>query len=112
QPWAQVRFWLHDLATEISAAEKDGSLPALALDRVWITADGRAKLLDFPAPGAGRGGPPGPPDSAPGLLAPAFLERVARAALGAVPQPLPLHAQNFLGQLPALPGPEAIASAL
>lgn len=52
QPWAQVRYWLHDLAMEISAAEKDGSLPAmLALERVWITRDGRAKLLDFPAPG-------------------------------------------------------------
>ncbi len=52
QPWTQVRYWLHDLAAEISAAEKDGTLPPmLTLDRVWITADGRAKLLDFPAPG-------------------------------------------------------------
>ena len=52
QPWSQVRFWLYDLAREISAAEKDGTLPpVLALDRVWITGDGRAKLLDFPAPG-------------------------------------------------------------
>ena len=46
-----MRYWLHDLATEISAAEKDGTLPELALDRVWITGEGRAKLLDFPAPG-------------------------------------------------------------
>jgi eukaryotic-like serine/threonine-protein kinase len=53
QPWSQVRYWLLDLATEIAAAEKDGTLPAiLALDRVWITGDGRAKLLDFRAPGA------------------------------------------------------------
>ena len=52
QPWGQVRFWLSDLAKEISAAEKDGTLPqVLALDRIWITGDGRAKLLDFPAPG-------------------------------------------------------------
>ena len=52
QPWSQVRFWLYDLAQELSAANKDGTLPpALALDRVWITGDGRAKLLDFPAPG-------------------------------------------------------------
>src|SRR5207247_1331217 len=50
QPWSELRYWLHDLATEISASEKDGTLPELALDRVWITADGRAKLLDFPAP--------------------------------------------------------------
>ena len=52
QSWSQIRYWLLDLATEISVAEKDGTLPnVLALDRVWITADGRAKLLDFPAPG-------------------------------------------------------------
>ena len=52
-----MRFWLYDLALEIAAATKDGTLPAtLALDRVWITGDGRAKLLDFPAPGlAGAG---------------------------------------------------------
>ena len=30
QPWREVRYWLHDLATEISAAEKDGTLPELA----------------------------------------------------------------------------------
>ena len=52
QPWRQARFWLFDLANEISAAEKDGTLPpVLAMDRVWITDDGRAKLLNFPAPG-------------------------------------------------------------
>lgn len=51
QPWQQVRFWLYDLASEISSTTKDGTLPVLALDRVWITSDGRAKLLDFPAPG-------------------------------------------------------------
>jgi hypothetical protein len=52
QPWSGVRFWLYDLSVEISAAEKDGTLPeVLRLDRVWITRDGMAKLLDFPAPG-------------------------------------------------------------
>lgn len=52
QPWAQVRFWLYDLATELGAAAHDGSLPGvLEPDRVWITRDGRAKLLDYPAPG-------------------------------------------------------------
>src|SRR5208283_3040132 len=50
QDWEEVRFWLLDLAGELKAGEKDGSLPGvLSLDRVWITADGRAKLLDFPA---------------------------------------------------------------
>lgn len=57
QPWRQVRFWLFDLAREIGAAEKDGTLPAtLTLDRIWITGEGRAKLLDFPAPGLAAAG--------------------------------------------------------
>jgi hypothetical protein len=47
-----VRYWLHDLAVELDAAERTATMPAaLSLDRVWITLDGRAKLLDFPAPG-------------------------------------------------------------
>ena len=53
RPWSEVRFWLLDLAQELVLAEKDGSTPdVLSLDRVWITADGRAKLLDFPTPAA------------------------------------------------------------
>ena len=32
------------------AGLRDGSLPALELDRVWIGNDGRARLLDWPAP--------------------------------------------------------------
>ncbi|HSI62342.1 MAG TPA: protein kinase, partial [Candidatus Saccharimonadia bacterium] len=52
-PWAKVRRWLHDLASEVDAASKDGSMPeTLALDRVWITAEGGAKLLDNEAPAA------------------------------------------------------------
>ena len=51
QPWRTVRHWLYDLAQELDAALKDNSAPDLGLDRVWITADGRAKLLEWPAPG-------------------------------------------------------------
>ena len=51
QTWDAVRFWLLDLAEELAASLAEGTLPAvLDLDRVWITADGRAKLLDFRAP--------------------------------------------------------------
>lgn len=51
QPWNAVRFWLFDLAEELSTSLADGSMPAvLELDRVWITAEGRAKLLDFRTP--------------------------------------------------------------
>jgi len=53
QCWSRVRYWLLDLTQELMAAENDGSWPAvLDLDRVWITAEGHARLLDFPAPGA------------------------------------------------------------
>lgn len=48
QSWQTVRLWLHDLAVELEAAEKNNTMPGvLALDRVWITSEGRAKLLDF-----------------------------------------------------------------
>ena len=50
--WETVRHWVADLATELQVAKSEGTLPVLALDRVWITADGRARLLDWPAPGA------------------------------------------------------------
>jgi hypothetical protein len=50
RPWRVVQHWLADLAAELSAAAADGSMPALAVDRVWITARGEARLLDFPAP--------------------------------------------------------------
>ena len=52
-PWSSVRFWLLDLAEEIAAAiEEPATAPNLSLDRVWITADGRAMILDVPAPSA------------------------------------------------------------
>ena len=53
QPWKNVRHWLLDLATEVDAVSRDGLAGVtFSLDRVWITADGRAKLLDFVAPSA------------------------------------------------------------
>ena len=54
QPWRTVRHWLHDLAEELQAALKEKSPLDLGLDRVWITADGRAKLLEWLAPGLDR----------------------------------------------------------
>jgi len=50
-PWSSLRFWLHDLASELWAATGDKTLPAeLSLDHVWITARGHAVLLDEPWP--------------------------------------------------------------
>ncbi len=121
QPWSQVRYWLYDLAREISTAAKDGTLPAVfALDRVWITGDGRAKLLDFPAPGiasAAKG------NDAPVRSIGDFLVKVAAAAMAdrvnataesasPVPVPLPLHARDFLDRLPQLPDADTVACAL
>ncbi len=115
QPWGQVRFWLYDLALEIAAATKDGTLPAtLALDRVWITGEGRAKLLDFPAPGlAGAGMENGGAGQSGG----GFLLKVATAALmGSSPAtlalPLPLPARDFLNSLPGLPDADKMAGML
>jgi uncharacterized RDD family membrane protein YckC len=136
QPWNEVRYWLYDLATEVSAAKKDGTLPELALDRIWITSEGRAKLLEFPAPGLAspiRGQQSTAHSATPPLLPPcnpvkiqacnSFLEAVATTGLAGgvtasaqaadeVAVPLPLHARAFLKSLPQLPGAEAVTAAL
>ena len=52
-PWSRLRHWLHDLATELWEATGDQTLPAeLSLDRVWISSQGHAVLLDEPWPDA------------------------------------------------------------
>jgi uncharacterized RDD family membrane protein YckC len=136
QPWSQVRYWLSDLACELDAAQADGTVPPrLALDRVWITDDGRAKLLDFPAPGlAATEGPSAKSDGATAppcagqppanqSAATRFLCQAAAAALAgradaaaappaAVPIPLPWHARLFLKGLPQLIDANAIRPAL
>jgi uncharacterized RDD family membrane protein YckC len=124
QPWSNARYWLYDLVAEISSAEKDGTLPELALDRVWITGDGRAKLLDFPAPAvAGKPELRNPiPESGAGCqTVQGFLAEVAVAALEGTkagsPTPagkvrLPQHACAFLKSLPELAGADAVAAAL
>lgn len=123
QSWSQVRFWLYDLAREIGAASRDGTLPpVLGLDRVWITGDGRAKLLDFPAPGLDPAVQSNDSVFQP-VNAGAFLSAVAAAALmgqaetargmaNAATIPLPLHARHFLDHLPQLPDANAVAGAL
>ncbi len=128
QPWESVRYWLVDAAEELAAGTKDQSLPAvLALDRVWITPEGRTKLLDFPAPGVDPQGPWGTlPELAgadPASIRP-FLNQVAIAALEgravepekaggrAVAVPLPLHAKGVLNELPTAEGPEFVARRL
>ena len=128
QPWRAVRYWLLDLAEELQAGLGDGSVPAtLGLDRVWITADGRAKLLDFPAPGTGgeSAGTQAAAAAAPDFgAARLFLNQVAVAALegrivdadaarGKTPAaPVPLHARKFLIALPTFDGVQPLVSGL
>ena len=124
QPWESVRYWLVDVAEELAAGTKHQSLPAvLALDRIWITPEGRAKLLDFPAPGVDPQGPWGKLPELAGdetaSMGP-FLNSVAIAALEgravepeearrrAVAVPLPLHARSVLDELPRIEGPEQL----
>lgn len=118
QPWKNVRHWLLDLAEEFAAATRDGSMPAqLSLDRVWITATGRAKLLDFPAPGAACNAEP--------IAEPAiFLNQLAISALeGSIASPeeartarpgvpLPLRARGIVRTLRGAIGLDAIAAEL
>jgi len=100
--------------------------PELGLDRVWLTGEGRVKLLDFPAPDLAAQGasPKRPTDSGPDFRtqnAPRFLAEVAAAALGgtaapgtkaAAEVPLPLDARVFLNGLSQLPGAQAVVAAL
>ena len=118
QPWRSVRYWLLDLAEELRASLEEGSVPSpLGLDRVWITADGRAKLLDFPAPGIDEKRAASEPPALEAVDFQAtrvFLNQVAVAALEgrmldaqaardqAVAVPLPLSARDLLRALPTL----------
>ena len=86
QPWRIVRHWLRDLAREIEAAEADGTMPPLSLDRVWITRSSRAMLLDDGAPGLETR----PPELSPQQ----FLAAVAAASL--TTDPLPLSARTTI----------------
>ena len=115
QPWEAVRFWLSDLADELSESLDHGPFPtALELDRVWITGDGRAKLLDFAAPGIGaeeRVPEESPAADADAATISVFLKRVAIAALEGkvlsteqvqgrnVSARIPVSARAFLSQL-------------
>jgi hypothetical protein len=107
--WKNVRFWLWDLAQELSTAQRDNTLPqVLTVDRVWITDEGKPKILDVPAPGAhcGKDSSDRPAES---LLPEQFLARFAVAALKgdpdseseSIPVPIPQHAREFVSGLKA-----------
>jgi hypothetical protein len=96
--WSSVRFWLLDLAEELRAAAAEGSMPrVLSLDRIWITADHHAKLLDFPVPSAGTLQSGTIANAIAGARTPArdLSESLSAATPERVPQPTP---QEFLSQ--------------
>jgi eukaryotic-like serine/threonine-protein kinase len=100
--WRELRPWLADLAAELTAANTDGTTPAApALEQVWIAADGRAKLLDFPAPGL--------QPTAPSSTRPLWIDLTERLLDH---RPLPLPVRAFLKNLPALHDPAAIGAEL
>jgi hypothetical protein len=120
QPWSQVRFWLYDLAQELSVAGRDGTSPAaLSMDRVWITGEGRVKLLDFPAPGfTASASSRDRRETACRFLAEvgavALVGRADALAGADAPLnvPLPTHAREFFNRLPKYPAPDVVAAAL
>jgi hypothetical protein len=132
QSWKHVRYWLADLAAEVEAAARDQTLPAtLGLDRIWITDDGRAKLLDFPAPAAAAS-LDGERNSNIAIHVPEthlpftdrdaqlFLKLLAISALEGRPAagvrlidytpriPMPLHARSLVTRIGAFPGIDAL----
>jgi hypothetical protein len=103
--WPEARPVLEQIAVELAAAEKDGSLPGqLSLDQVWVQPDGRPQLLDFPI------APTGGLTSAVGVLHQAavnLLEGGPRSPIHAGPirAPLPGHASRLLSRLAGGPDP-------
>ena len=122
--WSQLSYWLLDLSEELAAALKDGTLPpTLGLESVWVTADGRAMLLDDGVPGL-EVSANGSTATQPGDVEPVkgFLQQVAVAALHgrrvdfAAAQldtfalPLPLYVRPIVEGLKKVQRPE-VASA-
>jgi eukaryotic-like serine/threonine-protein kinase len=112
QPWSSVRYWLLDLITEFNATSENQSIPVtVALDRLWITSEGRLKLLDFAAPGLDENynAPQLPPMTVTDFpsLQPFLYRLSTRALTGAMSnsehasrhRPLPVHASSFLKEL-------------
>jgi hypothetical protein len=100
--WHELRPWMSDLAAELSAAATDGTRHAApCIEQVWISGEGRAKLLDFPAPGVGE---------TPSCSGPSFWMELVERILD--DRPLSLPVRGFLENLPNLDDPAMIAGEL
>jgi eukaryotic-like serine/threonine-protein kinase len=98
--WAHVKLWLLDLGQELTAAAREGALPPLQLNRLWLRHDGHLVLLDFPAPGADADGDPGPDAGLTPVALLAALGTVAGAALSERygPASMPLSARTAVAR--------------
>ncbi|MFC1652562.1 protein kinase [Planctomycetota bacterium] len=94
-PWSSLRFWLHDLATELWEAAGDQTLlTEMSLDHVWITTRGHAVLLDQPWPQVQTHAESFPVNDLAGRHR--FLDAVARCVESTT---VPLHARRVLQNL-------------
>ncbi len=101
-PWYELFQWMADLATELTAANSDGTQPSNpCIEQIWINADGRAKLLDFPAPGSKP-----PPSLTRRSLWHDLTERLLKQG------PLPLPVSAFLKKIPNICEPATITKEL
>jgi hypothetical protein len=73
QPWSRVRGWLLELTEELGASMAAGERFVPGIEHVWVSDDGHAKLLDWPAPGIAR---PSDVGAAPDAVGPAAAQRV------------------------------------
>jgi uncharacterized RDD family membrane protein YckC len=97
--WQQALSWLRDLSLELSAAEKDGTMPAaLSLAQVWLTTDGRAILLDHAWPGTRSEEAAISAETAPAQAAQTFLHHMASLC---PPVTRPVHADTLMTSLAA-----------
>jgi hypothetical protein len=103
--WAVLKECLLDLVNELSAAERDGTIPPLALDRLWVRHDGRIVLADFPVTIAGV---PSRSEGTRGLTPVALLAAVAthvRSRIDGDGPQLPLSARALLDSWSGTPAP-------
>ena len=121
--WILVRAWLRELVEEIMVGLDERSLPSLfGLDRIWVSVNGRLKILDFTAPGLDAklelsepARTTGDPESLKELRG--VLKQVALVALEGVRPgiddarrgvpgiPLPLQARKFVALMGGEEGP-------
>ena len=94
-PWSELRHWLHDVASELWDASRDGTLPAeLSRDTIWITSGGRAIVLDRPWPNVDT------PDTTILVDDIAGQQQLLDRLVAAVePTSVPLHARPLLTNL-------------